>query len=151
MFSMGSANITYVILHSLAVPNILYISEVWRFKIDFTNNFVLRNESDEALDNGSSDKDLSENGPRQLSSELNREHLKNPSDSEEKSEEFHQVSSATMSFLIEPPAFISSSKKFAEYKKDLLRWSRLTSVKPELQAEMVIYRLEGHPTNIKKK
>ena len=56
-----------------------------------------------------------------------------------------------MSISLEPPAFISSSKKFAEYKKDLLRWSRLTSVKPELQAEMVVYRLEGHPTNIKEK
>ena len=77
--------------------------------------------------------------------------MKNPSDSEEKGEEFHQVSSATMSLLIEPPAFISSSKKFAEYKKDLLRWSRLTSVKPELQAELVVYRLDGHPTNIKEK
>ena len=36
-------------------------------------------------------------------------------------------------------------------KKDLLRWSRLTSVKPELQAELVVYRLDGHPTNIKEK
>ena len=55
------------------------------------------------------------------------------------------------SSLIEPPSFVSDLKKFSEYKKDLLRWSRLTSVKAELQAEMVVYRLEGHPSNIKEK
>ena len=57
----------------------------------------------------------------------------------------------TTSFSLEPPAFVSSTKKFAEYKKDLLRWSRLSSVKPELQAELVIYKLEGDPSNIKEK
>ena len=57
----------------------------------------------------------------------------------------------TTSFSLEPPAFVSSTKKFAEYKKDLLRWSRLSSVKPELQAESVIYKLEGDPSNIKEK
>ena len=58
---------------------------------------------------------------------------------------------ATMSSVLEPPSFVSDSKRFSEYKKDLLRWSRLTSVKEELQAEMVVYRLEGHPSNIKEK
>ena len=57
----------------------------------------------------------------------------------------------TMSSILEPPSFVSDSKRFSEYKKDLLRWSRLTSVKEELQAEMVVYRLEGHPSNIKEK
>ena len=52
---------------------------------------------------------------------------------------------------IEPPLFIDSRKKFSEYKKDLLRWSRLTSIKPELQAELVVYKLEGHSSNIKEK
>ena len=56
-----------------------------------------------------------------------------------------------MSSVLEPPSFVSDSKRFSEYKKDLLRWSRLTSVKEELQAEMVVYRLEGHPSNIKEK
>ena len=68
---------------------------------------------------------------------------------------FHekQVSTVKMStsFTLEPPSFISSSKKFAEYKKDLLRWSRLTFVKPELQAELIVYKLEGDPSNIKEK
>ena len=62
-----------------------------------------------------------------------------------------QVPKMTTSFSLEPPAFVSSTKKFAEYKKDLLRWSRLSSVKPELQAELVIYKLEGDPSNIKEK
>ena len=56
-----------------------------------------------------------------------------------------------MSINIEPPLFIDSRKKFSEYKKDLLRWSRLTSIKPELQAELVVYKLEGHSSNIKEK
>ena len=56
-----------------------------------------------------------------------------------------------MTSVLEPPSFVSDSKRFSEYKKDLLRWSRLTSVKEELQAEMVVYRLEGHPSNIKEK
>ena len=67
-------------------------------------------------------------------------------------ESTQQVKSTEMaSSLLEPPSFVSDSKKFSEYKKDLLRWSRLTSVKPELQAEMVVYRLEGYPSNIKEK
>ena len=56
-----------------------------------------------------------------------------------------------MAFLLEPPAFVSEKKSFAEYKKDLQRWSRLTSLDKSVQAEMVVYRLEGHPSRIKEK
>ena len=50
-----------------------------------------------------------------------------------------------MSTILEPPSFVSEKKSFGEYKKDLLRWSRLTSLDKKVQAEMVVYRLEGHP------
>ena len=53
--------------------------------------------------------------------------------------------------VLEPPNFIDENKKFSDYKKDLLRWSRLTTIKPALQAEMVVYKLEGHPSKIKEK
>ena len=56
-----------------------------------------------------------------------------------------------MSTNLEPPAFVSEKKLFAEYKKDLKRWSRLTSLAKSVQAEMVVYRLEGHPSRIKEK
>ena len=56
-----------------------------------------------------------------------------------------------MSKLIEPPTFISDEKSYAEYKKDLSRWSRICGVEKKLQAEVVVYRLEGHPSRIKEK
>ena len=56
-----------------------------------------------------------------------------------------------MTSILEPPAFVSEKKSFAEYKKDLQRWSRLTSLDKKVQAEMVVYRLEGHPSRIKEK
>ena len=65
-----------------------------------------------------------------------------------KSGKAHKARSMASS-LLEPPSFVSETKKFPEYKKDLLRWSRLTTVSKELQAELVVYRLEGHPSNIK--
>ena len=55
------------------------------------------------------------------------------------------------SSLLEPPCFISENKTIPQYKKDLERWSKLTTLKPELQAEMVLYKLEGHPSNSKEK
>ena len=58
---------------------------------------------------------------------------------------------AKMSTILEPPSFVSEKKSFGEYKKDLLRWSRLTSLDKKVQAEMVVYRLEGHPSRIKEK
>ena len=56
-----------------------------------------------------------------------------------------------MSRIIEPPAFISDNKSYAEYKKDLERWSRICGVEKKLQAEIVVYRLDGHPSRIKDK
>ena len=58
---------------------------------------------------------------------------------------------ATMSKLIEPPTFVNDQKSYAEYKKDLKRWSRICGVEKSLQAEVVVYRLEGHPSRIKEK
>ena len=40
---------------------------------------------------------------------------------------------------MEPPAFISNKKSFATYKKDLKRWTTLTTLEPEKQANMVIH------------
>ena len=59
--------------------------------------------------------------------------------------------SSKMTTILEPPSFVSEKKSFGEYKKDLLRWSRLTSLDKKVQAEMVVYRLEGHPSRIKEK
>ena len=51
----------------------------------------------------------------------------------------------------EPPAFISDTKTYADYKKDLYMWSRITGVAKKIQAEVVVYNLEGHPSGIKEK
>ena len=56
-----------------------------------------------------------------------------------------------MSQNLQPPSFISDTKSYAEYKEDLKRWSRLTSLDKKLQAEMVVYHLDGHPSRIKEK
>ena len=56
-----------------------------------------------------------------------------------------------MSKTIEPPAFVSDTKTYAEYKQDLEMWSRITGLDAKIQAEMVVYRLEGHPSRIKEK
>ena len=50
-----------------------------------------------------------------------------------------------------PPTFVSETKSYAEYKADLEMWSRITSLEPKLQAETVVYRLEGDPSRIKEK
>ena len=52
---------------------------------------------------------------------------------------------------MEPPTFISDNKSYAEYKSDLRMWSRITSLDKKIQAETVVYRLEGHPSRIKEK
>ena len=52
---------------------------------------------------------------------------------------------------IEPPAFISETRSYAEYKADLKLWSRITTLAPDVQAEMVVYRLAGHSSGIKEK
>lgn len=56
-----------------------------------------------------------------------------------------------MAQTIQPPSFVSDLKTYAEYKEDLKRWSRLTSLDKKLQAEMVIYHLDNHPSRIKEK
>ena len=56
-----------------------------------------------------------------------------------------------MAQSIEPPSFVSETKTYTEYKADLLRWSRISSLDPKLQAEMVVHRLDGHPSRIKDK
>ena len=52
---------------------------------------------------------------------------------------------------LEPPSFISERKSFETYKRDLERWSKLTDVKPELQAILVIHYLDGDPSGVKEK
>ena len=49
---------------------------------------------------------------------------------------------------MEPPSFISDKKSYVEYKADLNMWSRITSLDKKIQT--VVYRLEGHPSRIKK-
>ena len=49
----------------------------------------------------------------------------------------------------EPPAFISESKSYSNYKNDLYMWSRITSVPAKNQAEVVFYGLEGHTSGKK--
>ena len=56
-----------------------------------------------------------------------------------------------MSKFIEPPAFISETKSFETYKKDLTRWSMLSSTEKSKQALMVLHFLDGHPSGIKEK
>ena len=56
-----------------------------------------------------------------------------------------------MSRFIEPPGFISETKSFETYQKDLKRWALLTSVEKEKQALMVLHYLDGHKSGIKEK
>ena len=56
-----------------------------------------------------------------------------------------------MSKLIEPPSFISETKSFETYKKDLERWAQLTTLDPTKQALLVVHMLDGDPSGIKEK
>ena len=56
-----------------------------------------------------------------------------------------------MSKLIEPPSFISETKSFETYKKDLERWVLLTTLEPAKQALMVDHLLDGDTSGIKEK
>ena len=51
----------------------------------------------------------------------------------------------------EPPSFVSNTKSYATYKADLKRWSRITGIDKKLQAEVVVYSLDGHKSGIKEK
>lgn len=56
-----------------------------------------------------------------------------------------------MSKLLEPPSFISETKSYETYEKDLKRWALLTSVDEKKQALMVVHYLDGDPSGIKDK
>ena len=57
-----------------------------------------------------------------------------------------------MAFKVrEPPAFISETKSFATYKRDLTRWAKLTDLEDDQKADMVLHCLDGHPSGIKDK
>ena len=51
----------------------------------------------------------------------------------------------------EPPKFITDASGYPEYKRKLERWSRITKVDKTKQAEVVLYHLEGHASNIQEK
>jgi hypothetical protein len=53
--------------------------------------------------------------------------------------------------LREPPAFISETKSFATYKRDLKRWAKLTDLEDDQKADMVVHCLDGHSSGIKEK
>ena len=52
---------------------------------------------------------------------------------------------------LEPPDFCDDASGYAEYKKRLQRWSRITTIKKKQQAEVVVYHLENHPSGIQEK
>ena len=51
----------------------------------------------------------------------------------------------------EPPKFIDDASGYPEYRRKLERWSRITKVAKQQQAEVVLYHLEGHPSRIQDK
>ena len=56
-----------------------------------------------------------------------------------------------MSKLLEPPSFISETKSYETYEKDLERWALLPSVVEIKHALMVVHHLDGDPSGIKDK
>ena len=56
-----------------------------------------------------------------------------------------------MSKFLEPPSFISETKSYETYEKDLKRWALLTNVGENKQALMVVHYLDGDPSGIKDK
>ena len=56
-----------------------------------------------------------------------------------------------MSSKCKPPKFITDASQYAEYRKNLLRWSRLTNVEKKDQAETVLYSLLDDPSGIQQK
>ena len=67
------------------------------------------------------------------------EELENSEAAPGKVPEIEESSSSIMSNLMEPPAFISNKKSYATYKKDLMRWTTLTTLAQEKQANMVVH------------
>ncbi len=56
-----------------------------------------------------------------------------------------------MSSKVLPPKFIDDVSGYPEYRKKLLRWTRITKVEPNKQAEFVLHYLEGHSSGIQEK
>ena len=52
---------------------------------------------------------------------------------------------------LEPPEFFDDPAMYAKYRKQLLRWSGITKIPKNQQAENVLYRLAGHPSQIQEK
>ena len=52
---------------------------------------------------------------------------------------------------IEPLAFVSQARLHETYRKDLKLWSRITKIETKLQAEVIVYSLDGHASGIKEK
>ena len=63
----------------------------------------------------------------------------------------NQSTKMTSKAKCEPPSFVSNTKSYATYKADLKRWSRITGIDKKLQAEVVVYSLDGHKSGIKEK
>ena len=57
----------------------------------------------------------------------------------------------SMTSKVEPPKFMDDASGYPEYKKKLLRWSRITKVPKVQQAEVILYHLDGHPSGIQDK
>ena len=55
-----------------------------------------------------------------------------------------------MSSKLLPPKFFDDAGGYQAYKKKLERWTRICKLDPTLQAEHVLYHLEGHPSGIQK-
>ena len=52
---------------------------------------------------------------------------------------------------VDPPAFISDTVSYAQYKVKLRRWSAITNIAARKQADTVIYHLDGHSSRIQEK
>ena len=53
--------------------------------------------------------------------------------------------------ILSTPEFISDTKSFETYKKDLKRWAKFTTIEKKNQAEWIVMHLESHPSGIKEK
>ena len=100
---------------------------------------------------------ISDLGPEKTTGESVVDSLKDPNEDnqsvskERKQESGDNPEKTSKMSILEPPTFISENKPFEVYKKDLLRWSRLTLLDKKLQAEMIVYKLENHPSRIQEK
>ena len=54
-------------------------------------------------------------------------------------------------YKVEPPKFMDDASGYPDYKNKLLRWSRITKVAANKQAEYVVYNLGDHHSGIQEK